>query len=338
MKAIQIVRPGDIKIIEKKMPKIKSDDELLVKVKASGICGSDMHIYHGTSPVATYPRVIGHEFVGQVIETGKGVHKLNVGDKVVIEPICYCGKCYACRSGRPNVCESLEVLGVHRDGGFQEYVVVKENKAHKFDDSLEWREAALIEPFTIAAQTTWRGDVRKGDYVFIIGAGPIGLSILQYAKYKGGKCIVSDIFDYKLDKALELGADYVVNGTKDVIGEIKRITNGMGANVSIDAACTPKTLETALQTTSAAGRLVVMGFADKPSQIPQATITIGEITICGSRLQTDKFPEVVQLFNERKLNPTDLISHEIHYSEIDKAINLIEDENERISKIILNWD
>ncbi|HHY71475.1 MAG TPA: zinc-binding alcohol dehydrogenase family protein [Thermoanaerobacterales bacterium] len=338
MKAIQVSEPGKIEIIERNLPQIENTDEVLVKVKYAGICGSDMHIYHGTSPVATYPRVIGHEFVGEVVKTGENVKKLKTGDRVVIEPIYYCGKCYSCRTGRPNVCEKLEVLGVHRDGGFQEIVTVKEANAHKFGEHLSWDEAVLIEPFTIACQVTWRGDVRKNDFVFIQGAGPIGLAILQYTKYKGGICIVSDIVELKLTEAKNLGADFIINAVKqDVASEIKSITEGMGANVTIDTACTPKTFETAVKVTSSAGRVVVMGFDDTPSRIPQLTITKGELTICGSRLQTYKFPEVIELFNERKLNPTALVSHKMHFTQIKEAIRIIEDNNQQVSKIILEF-
>ena len=182
MKAIQVLEPGNIQIIERETPKIENEDEVLVKVRYAGICGSDMHIYHGTSPVATYPRVIGHEFVGEVVETGNNAKHLKAGDRVVIEPIYYCGKCYPCRNGRPNVCENLEVLGVHRDGGFQEYVTVKGANAHKFGEHLSWDEAVLIEPFTIASQATWREDVRNVDYVVNQGPHQIGLEKLQYAK------------------------------------------------------------------------------------------------------------------------------------------------------------
>ena len=338
MKAIQVLEPGHIEIIDREIPQIESQDEVLIKVKYAGICGSDMHIYHGTSPVATYPRVIGHEFVGEVVETGRDVAHLKTGDRVVVEPIYYCGKCYSCKNGRPNVCENLQVLGVHKDGGFQEYVTVKGKNAHKFGDHLNWEEAVLIEPFTIACQATWRGDVRKGDYVFIQGAGPIGLAILQYAKYKGGICIVSDIVESKLDQAKNLGADYTINVLmQDVASEIKRITGGMGANVTIDAVCTPKTFEISVNVTSLAGRVVVMGFDNTPSQIPQFAITKGELTICGSRLQSNKFPEVIELFNRRKLNPTALVSHKMHFTQIKEAIKIIEDKSQNVSKMLLEF-
>lgn len=339
MKAIQVIEPGKLSIINKDMPKIQSKNEVMIKVKAAGICGSDMHIYHGTSPVATYPRVIGHEFVGEIAKVGDNVKDLYIGDRVVVEPILYCGECYACKSGRHNVCEELEVMGVHTDGGFQEYIVVPENKVHKFNSQLDWKKAVLIEPFTIAAQVTSRGDVRKGDYVFIIGAGPIGLCVLQYAKHKGATCIVSDIDDEKLATAKEQGADYVLHSIKDdVKKKVLEITNGMGANVTIDAACLTQTFEQAVEVTSVAGRIVVMGFIDKPSNIPQLPITKKEITISGSRLQTNKFPEVVKLFNENKLNPKALVSHVFKFTEIKEAIELIESQKEKTTKVILEFD
>lgn len=339
MKAIQVIKPGELKIIDKEKPRIIKENEVLIKVKATGICGSDMHIYHGTSPVATYPRVIGHEFVGEVIETGKNASVVKIGDKVIVEPIIYCGKCYACKTGRQNVCENLEVLGVHKDGGFQEYIVVEESKAHKFDNNLSWEEAVLIEPFTIAAQANWHGNVKDKDVVYIVGAGPIGLTILQYAKYKGAICITSDIDDEKLEKSKGLGADYTLNPNKvNIEKEIRDITNGMGANVIIDAVGLPQVFEQAVNIVSNAGRIVILGFTDQPSTIAQLPITKKEITICGSRLQTNKFPEVVELFNNHKLSPKLLISHVFDINDINKAIQLIENQSEKTCKVIMKFN
>lgn len=338
MKAVQVTKPGSLSIIEKEMPKIQSPNEVLIKVKAAGICGSDMHIYHGTNPMATYPRVIGHEFVGEVVEIGGGVDSLSVGDRVSIEPILYCGECYACKTGRQNVCGKLEVMGVHRDGGFQEFIVVPEKNAHKFCEDLDWEEAVMIEPFTIAAQSTWRGDVRKDDYVFIMGAGPIGLCLLQYAKHKGAICIISDLDIDRLEIAEKLGADYILNaGQVDVVQEVMKITQGMGANVTLDAVCIPKTFEQAVELTSVAGRVVVLGFGVEPSQIPQLPITKKELTIFGSRLQNNKFPEVVELFNKKQLNPRMLISHVFQIDEVEKAMRLVETQSEKTCKVVLRF-
>nr|WP_307449197.1 MULTISPECIES: zinc-binding alcohol dehydrogenase family protein [unclassified Paenibacillus] len=318
------------------MPHINRGDEVLIKVRLVGICGSDMHIYHGTSPVATYPRVIGHEMVGEIAEIGSNVERLAVGDKVVMEPIQWCGTCYACKSGRKNVCTQLEVYGVHKDGAYQEYIVLPEKIVHKVDSRLDWHEAVLVEPFTIGAQANWRGDVRAGDIVFIMGAGPIGLCSMQVAKIKGAVCIISDLSDDKLDYARSLGADYVLNPLKDNVNvEIERITNGLGPNVTIDAVCTVKTFEQAVEITSVAGRVVVLGFSDAPSQIAQLHITKKELTVVGSRLQSDKFIEVIEWFNSGNMKVDSFVTHRFALEDIHQAIKLIETSPNEVRKVVL---
>lgn len=338
MKAIQIVKPGVIEIIHRERPSIKKSNEVVIKVRMAGICGSDMHIYHGTSPVATYPRVIGHEITGEVIETGNKVKGLLPGDKVVIEPIKVCGECYACRNGRQNVCANLQVFGVHFDGGFQEYVVLPDNMVHKVNSDLAWEEAVLVEPFTIGAQANWRGNVRKSDTVFIMGAGPIGLCILQIAKHIGAICIVSDLNEEKLHFAKKLGADCTINSRmENVVKKVKEITDGFGANVTIDAVGIPQTFEQSVEVTSVAGRIVVMGFTNQSSRICQFPITKKELTISGSRLQTNQFPEVIQLLNDKEISGRGLVSHYFQFYDVAKAIQLIENHSEKVRKVVLKF-
>lgn len=339
MKAILVTEPKKIEIIEKQIPKIQNSDDVLVKIKAAGICGSDVHIYHGTSPVATYPRVVGHEMVGEVIEIGNKVANIKVGDKVVIEPMIGCGECYACKSGRPNACATLKVRGCHVDGGFQEYFVSPEKAIFKFNDNIPWEKAAMIEPYTIADQITWRADVRPGDYVFIIGAGPIGLCVLEMAKLKGGICIISDFNEKRLGVAKELGADYIINPkNEDPLEKVRKITNGMGSNVTIDAVCLPQTFEQAVEITSVAGRVMSLGFTTEPSKIAQLSITLKELDIRGSRHQTFKFAHVVQLFNEGKLHADKLVSNIFDFKDINKALDLIENKPNEICKIVLTFN
>jgi 2-desacetyl-2-hydroxyethyl bacteriochlorophyllide A dehydrogenase len=338
MKAVQVVKPGQLEVIDKEMPVIKHQTEVLIQVKMTGICGSDMHIYHGTSPVATYPRVIGHEVTGQIVETGKAVTSLSLGDKVVIEPMMTCGECYACRIGRQNVCQNLKVFGVHIDGGYQEYLVLPEGMVHKVDSELGWEEAVLVEPYTIGAQANWRGDVRQGDVVFIMGAGPIGLCSLQMAKHIGATCIISDLSDEKLSYAKRIGADFIINPLcEDVIQKVGEHTHGMGANVIIDAVCTTKTFEQAVQVASVAGRIVVLGFTDEKSSIPQLAITKKELTISGSRLQTGQFLEVIALINNRKINTRNFVTHTFPLEEIKDAIKLIERNPNAVRKVLLRF-
>lgn len=339
MKAILVDEPKKIKIIEREIPKIKNNDDILVKIKAVGICGSDVHIYHGTSPVATYPRVVGHEMVGEVIEIGSSVKNIKIGDKVVIEPMIACNECYACKSGRPNACANLKVRGCHVDGGFQEYFVAPEKAVFKFNDNIPWEVAAMIEPYTIGDQITWRADIRPGDFVFIIGAGPIGLCCLEMAKLKGGICIISDLNEKRLGIAKEIGADYIINpSNEDPVKRIQKITNNMGPNITIDAVCLPQTFEQAVQITSAAGRVMSLGFTTEPSKIAQLWITLKELDVRGSRHQTFKFPHVVQLFNEGKLKAERLISNVFNFKDISKALDLIENKPEEICKIVLKFE
>ncbi|KPL58350.1 zinc-binding alcohol dehydrogenase family protein [Rossellomorea vietnamensis] len=339
MKAVQVTGPHQLNIVEKDKPVITAKEEVLIKVKMVGICGSDIHIYHGTNPLATLPRVIGHEVTGEVEAVGEGVDGLSVGDKVVIEPIESCGHCYACRTGRGNVCSNLEVYGVHRDGGMQEYMVMPQKLVHKVNDELDWKESVLVEPFTIGAQANWRGDVRSGDTVFIMGAGPIGLCCLKVAKTKGATVIISDLNENRLGFAKDWGADYTIDASRtNVAEEVMDITKQEGANVVIDAVCLPQTFEQAIEVASAAGRVVVLGFDERPSQIKQLPITKKEVTITGSRLQTDQFPGVIEMFNDKTLDTDGMVTHVFPLEHIHEAIQLIETSPQEVRKVVISFE
>lgn len=338
MKAIQVVKAYEMQLIEKEMPKIIKDNEVIVKVMATGICGSDVHIYHGTSPVATYPRVIGHEVVGQVIEIGNAVSTLKVNDRVIMEPIEYCGECYACKKGRGNVCQDLKVKGVHVDGGFQEYICTSEDLLHKLPDEISYKQAVMIEPYTIGCQANWRGGVVSGDIVLVYGAGPVGLIVLDTAKSLGATCIISDINDQRLEFAKEFGADYTLNPTRDnVEDKVRELTNGMGANVVFDAVGIPSIFSNALKIASVAGSVVSMAFTDEPTPISMLEITKKELNVVGTRHQTKKFKEVIENFPSRLEKIDKLITHEFHFTEYEEAFKLSDDKNSGAGKIILTY-
>ncbi|MRG84958.1 zinc-binding alcohol dehydrogenase family protein [Salinibacillus xinjiangensis] len=336
MKAIQVKEPGTLNVVEMDEPNLELSNEVKIRMRAMGICGSDMHILHGQNPFASYPRVIGHEVAGEVVETGGAVTSLSVGDKVVVEPMTSCGECYACRQGRPNVCENVQVYGVHREGGGREVMVMPEHLVHKVNDQLNWSEIALIEPFTIGAQSIYRGQVQEGDYVFIFGAGPIGLCSLKMARQAGAKVAISDFNDKRLEFAKEWGADYVINPqTSDVEEEVYKWTGGMGANVVIDAVGLPKTVEQAVAVTSVAARVVLLGFDTKVSELAQVNITKKELTICGSRLQTHRFPKVVELFNTLEFDVKDLVSHQFELQEAEQAFELMDNAPPEVRKVVI---
>ncbi|MGB4590409.1 MAG: zinc-binding alcohol dehydrogenase family protein [Clostridiaceae bacterium] len=338
MKSVKVNQPGELAIIEEQIPELLDSKSVLVKVKAAGICGSDLSIYKGTSPVATYPRVIGHEFAGEIIEIGKDVQNLCIGDHVSINPVISCGYCNACKKGRGNVCKNLTVIGVHTDGGFREYLTVPASNAMKVASEIPWEQAAIIEPYTVAAQVNDRGGIKQGDMILILGAGPIAIAILQVAKMKGARVIITDLIDERLKLAKEAGADFVINtGYADIKEEVMKITENEGVDVSIDAACVGITLLQAISCTGPGGVVVTMGFSNKPSNIQELSITMNELDLRGTRLNNEKFPEVISWVEAGKLDLTKIITDQYDFEDILKAFDKIKSFPESTSKVILTF-
>jgi L-gulonate 5-dehydrogenase len=251
----------------------------------------------------------------------------------------YCGECYACRQGRGNICEKLEVMGVHRDGGCQEYFCAPEANVHKLPAELPWDEAVLIEPFTIGAQAAYRGQVQKDDFVLVMGAGTIGLTAVTMAKLAGGRVIVTDLVKEKLAYAKKCGADYAINGkTENLAGRVAEITGGMGANVTVDAVCIKQTFEQAIELTSAAGRVVELSFNETPSEIAPVGIIKKELTICGSRLQTKRFPVVIDYIKQGKLPLAGFLSKTYPITQMAEAFEYVEKNNATVRKVAISFE
>ena len=304
MKAIQIVKPGELKIIDMEKPHIDEKNNILVKMRAAGICGSDVGIYHGTNAAATYPRVIGHEMVGVVEEIGSNVKKLKVGDRIIVNQVVSCGECYPCRHNRGNVCDHLEVRGVHRDGGYREYMAVPEEVCYILPDNLSDAD-----------------------------------SILRIARLTNAKIIVGDIVDDKLNDALKNGAHYAVNlSHEDFEEKVKEYSNGRGPTVTIDAACTKDSLMNAIKVTGNAGRVITMGFSISPTEVNQFLITSKELDVRGSRLQNKKFGEAIKLINEGKIDLSGAVSHTFNYLDAQRAFDFIDSKDYSIRKIALLFD
>ncbi|MBV4438315.1 zinc-binding alcohol dehydrogenase family protein [Clostridium tyrobutyricum] len=339
MKIARVYGKDDLRLEEEETPKVVNVNDVLIKTKRVGICGSDVHLYHGENPLAVLPRVMGHEVVGEVVDIGSNVKNLNRGDHVVVEPIRYCGKCYACRHGMPNVCNDLSVFGVHEDGGMREYLTVPEKQCYVMDKKLDWDTAVLAEPYTIGANATFRGNVGIGDKVLIQGAGPIGICILKLAKIKGAEVMISDVVSEKLEFAKQNGADRVVDVSKEDIKEaVKDWTGGEGVNKVIDAVCTTKTFELGFDVTSPAGTIVVLGFSEDDAQIKQLPITKKQLTVVGSRLQAYQFANVIRLMESGNLKSDGLITHKFKFEEVQKAFDFIDQYPEKVKKMILTFD
>lgn len=339
MKTVMINKPNDLQIIEMDKPAITEHDNVLIKMKAAGICGSDVHIYHGQNAAATYPRVIGHEMVGEVVEVGSNVTKIKVGDRVIVDQVVNCGECYACRKGRGNVCANLNVRGVHIHGGYREYIAVPESDVYVLPDNLSYEDAVMIEPATIAVQSCSRAELTKEDTLLILGCGALGSSILKIARLSGATIIAVDVVDEKIEEAKKNGATYGINLLKeDVVARARELTGGYGPTVSIDAACTKDSLATLLELTGNAGRVITMGFSVEPTAVTQFKITAKELDVRGSRLQNKKFQEVLNLVAEGKLDLTNSISHKFNFLDAQKAFDFVDSRDPSIRKIVLTFD
>lgn len=339
MLAARVYGNEDLRLEEVEKPKITAPQDIIIKVKMVGICGSDNHIYHGENPFVVLPRVMGHEIVGEVSELGEEVRDLSIGDHIVVEQISYCGKCYACRQGMPNVCSHLEALGVHKDGGMQEYLKITPMQAHKISKNISWETAVLAEPYTVAGNSTSRGQVGIGKTLVIQGAGTIGLLTLRMAKVKGANVMVTDIDQKKLDFAKENGADEIVNTkVEDLKERISEWTNGEMANVVIDAVGLPQTFEQCFELVSVAGAIVPLGMSEKYSHIAQKPIMQKELTIYGSRMQSYQFEPVIKAIENGLLIDGGVVNQKFDIKDVQKAFDLMNNHPEQARKIVLTFD
>lgn len=339
MKAVQIVRPNELKLIDIEKPVITQTDNVLIKMTAAGICGSDVGIYHGTNAAATYPRIIGHEMVGRVEQTGPGVKNLKPGDRVIINQVTSCGHCYPCRIGRGNVCDSLAVRGVHIDGGYREYLAVPEEDCYPLPASLSDQDAVMIEPTTIGIQSCTRANLEKDDLLLIYGSGALGSSILKIARLLCDHIIVADVMDEKLEAAKANGASHTINVSKEnLLEKVKEYTFGHGATVSIDAVCNKDSLINLLHATGNAGRVMTMGFSTAPTEINQFLITSKELDVRGSRLQNKMFGKAIELVNQGRLDLSGSVSHTFPLIKAQEAFDFVDSRDPSIRKIVLTFD
>lgn len=338
MKSIVIRQPDELVIEERSLPE-PAAGEVRVKVSLAGICGSDSHIYRGHNPFARYPRVIGHEFFGVIDALGEGVAPERLGQRVSVDPVISCGHCYPCSVGRPNVCTSLVVLGVHRDGGFSEYAVVPQANAWVIPAAIPDASAVMVEPFTIAANVTGQVSPTENDIALVYGAGPMGLTTVQALKgvYRVKQVIVVDRIEERLTMAKHSGADWVINNAEQSLPALLE-EKGIKPTFIVDAACHPSILTEAIGLASPAARIVIMGFSSEPGTLVQQAITGKELSIFSSRLNANKFPVVIDWLVRGLIDPAKLVTHTFEYQHVTDAIELFETDQRRCCKVLLTFN
>lgn len=295
MKALVLSAPEELTIGEWPAPACGPHD-VVIRPVAAGICAGDMHLYAGRSPYAKYPLIGGHEICGEVVERGAAVRRYRRGDLVVVEPVVGCGRCHPCRHGKPNCCVNFNLIGLHRPGGFAELCVAPERNIHLVPPGLDPVVASFAEPLTIGLHACRRGEVAAGDYCLILGAGPIGLAILELARHRGARTVVVDTNERRLAFARELGAETLPVDDR-LVATVLDQTSGDGADVVIEATGNPRAIEQAVDLVAPGARVVVVGLVKKGVGVtlPGLDFTRKEVNLLGSRNSVDCFPEALAL-------------------------------------------
>ena len=315
MKTVCLKQPGDISLVD--VPEQRREPEqVLIKVRSAGICGSDIGAYKGVNPLVSYPRVIGHEIAGEVVEVTDDEQEFKVGDRVILEPYVYCGKCYPCSIGHTNCCENLTVRGVHIEGGMAEYVSHPRHLLHKVPAGIPWHLVPMAEPLVIAMHAVQQAEVAAGQHVVVTGAGQIGLLAAQYALTLGAVPIVVDPVDERLALARSLGVAHTVNPAgADAVAAILSITGGRMAEAVIECSGDARAIRGAVDYVSYAGHIALVGWPKGDIPMPTALFTKKELTVRGSRNSVGQFPESLRLIAEGKVNVEALLTKTVSMDE-----------------------
>lgn len=335
MKTVRIEKPFEIEVTDIDMPKLK-EGEALLKIRYCGICGADVASYTGNQPFTTYPRIPGHEFSAEIVSIPENDKGLKAGDIVTANPYFNCGSCYSCHRGFVNCCVSNQTMGVQRDGSFCEYVAMPiERIIH--GKGLSAKELALIEPFTIGYHAINRATVNKGDKVLIVGAGPIGLFALIAAKARGAEVYATDILDGRLQMALEFGAAGVINSKhSDIVEETKKITNGNGFDVCVEACGLSETFLTCIDCAAFAANIILIGNGKKETTFLHSIILKKELNIFGSRNSyTSDFKEVIDLVAGGKVDIMKMVSSIYPMDRADEAFKALANNSGNLAKVLV---
>lgn len=321
MKALLLTAYKQLEITEMPTPAL-GPDELLIRVKACGICGSDIHGYDGSSGRRIPPLVMGHEAAGVVEAVGGAVTQFQMGDRVTFDSTVYCGRCAYCRAGQVNLCDHRRVLGVscgdyRQHGAFAEYVVVPERTTVKLPEGLPFAHAAMIEPISIAVHAVNRTPIKLGDTAVVVGAGMIGLLVVQALRLAGcGKIIAVDVEDAKLTLAAKLGADVGINPKQtDAAKTVSEITGGRGADMAIEAVGATAPVQTAIACLRKGGALTLVGNITPKIELPLQAVVTRELTLLGSCASQGEYPACLELLARGAIQVEPLISARIPLAE-----------------------
>lgn len=337
MKQAVMVEPGKIEFRKAEKPTIQ-DSEILMQTRRIGVCGSDIHVFHGAHPYTTYPVVQGHEVAGHVAQVGKAVKGITVGEKVTFTPQVVCGECYPCRRGKYNVCENLRVMGFQTGGAGQEYFPLPEWNVFKLPDELSLDHAAMIEPVAVAVHAVRRGGDVTGKKVLVLGAGTIGNLVGQVARAFGAESVlITDVSDYKLDKAVACGLDVAINTThQDLNTALLREFGPIRADLILECVGVQATITQAVECARKGTRVVIVGVFAKDPVVNLGYVQDRELELIGTAmyLKTD-FERAIALVASGSMHMDELITHRFAFEEYLQAHHTIERSNGEYMKVMI---
>jgi len=346
MKAAVIYDDHDIHLGEAPDPQMGPDDVLVAPAYA-GICGTDLHIFRGEfHNRVTYPAVLGHEFGGTVLEVGRNVKGLRRGDQVAVDPILSCHQCPACLTGHLNACRSLKLLGVEYSGGFGQVVSAPASHVFKLPEGFPMQYVPMVEMYGLGCHVLWRGGVQPGENVVILGAGKLGLSVLDVLCHQSpaSQAIVVDMQPYRLETALKVGASAAIDLTReDPLQRVLDLTDGQGADCVIECVGHYHEVEgreapmaQAVQMIRTAGRVVTAGLGEQLSPVHFKTLVLKEANIIATRVTLGEFPRAIRLMSKGVLHPELLVTHQVPLAAVTEAFQRVDSEDATTIKVVMD--
>lgn len=334
MKVLVCKTPGEFEYQQRNPPKLHKD-HAIIKITRIGICGTDLHAFEGTQPYFTYPRILGHELAGELVDfdNAPGFHK---GETVTFIPYFNCGKCIACRSGKSNCCVAIKVCGVHIDGGMAEYLSVP-SYALVHGNGLSVDELALVEPQSIGAHGIRQADIQPDEFVLIIGAGPIGLGAMEFARIAGGQVIAMDINEHRLALCQKMEIPHLINARSPHIGaQLAEITRGDMPTVVIDATGSQSAINNAFPYLAHGGRYILIGLQREDIRFSHPEFHKREATLMSSRNATRAdFEHVIRSMKNQRVNPMRYVTHTEGFSQVKNSFPLWLDPHSHIVKVLV---
>ncbi len=336
MKALQYVGKQDLRFVDIPEPEVGPED-VLMKVRKVGICGTDLHIYNGGMTVPT-PLILGHEFVGDIVKVGSEVKNIQVGDRAVGEHVLGCEKCTYCLEGKRNLCKNPTVIGIHRSGALAEYIALPSHVVYKLPDELSYDEGVLVEPLSIAVYSVRKAGVGVGDVIGVVGQGPIGLLVNFVAKASGGTIFGFDKHDNRLEYATSRG--YIYKGinitSENFLEQFNKETHD-GADVVFEAVGSDSSAKLAMALSRPGGKVVILGVFEHDVMINMMDIVRKELHVYGSWTSIFSFEETILLMKSQKLDANAFITHRYAFADAIKAFSEASTDKQNRIKTVIEW-